>query len=80
MQKLLLQYRPFERVAGETERVYEACLDDLTHTIESTPVKPAVQLAAVRDSMLRARPLPRHPRKAYRSTPLIGGQALPPPL
>ena len=73
LQKLLLQYRPFELAAGETERVYEASLDDLTHTIESTPVKPAVQLAALRDSLLRARDRFRAiPGRRDRSTPLIG--------
>jgi predicted nucleotide-binding protein (sugar kinase/HSP70/actin superfamily) len=44
LQKLLLQYRPHELESGQAERVYEACLDDVCRTIESTPVKPAVQL------------------------------------
>ena len=73
LQKLLLQHRPFEVETGQAERVYEACLDDVCHTIETTPVKPSVQLAALRDALLRARerfralPVRRDP-----ATPLIG--------
>jgi predicted nucleotide-binding protein (sugar kinase/HSP70/actin superfamily) len=73
LQKLLLIYRPFELQPGETERVYEACLDDVCRTIESTPVKPAGQLLALRDSLLRCRDRFRAiPGRRDRSTPLIG--------
>jgi predicted nucleotide-binding protein (sugar kinase/HSP70/actin superfamily) len=73
LQKLLLQYRPFELEPGETERVYEAGLNDLCRTIESTPVKPAIQLLALRDSLIRARNRFRAiPGRRDPSTPLIG--------
>src|SRR6476661_5285608 len=42
LQKLLLRNRPFEMVAGETERVYEDSLADLCRTIESNPTGPGV--------------------------------------
>jgi predicted nucleotide-binding protein (sugar kinase/HSP70/actin superfamily) len=73
LQKLLLQYRPHELESGQAERVYEASLDDVCHTVESTPVKPAVQLAALRDALLRARDRFRAiPGRRDRATPLIG--------
>ncbi|MGC9946515.1 MAG: hypothetical protein ABSF64_09130 [Bryobacteraceae bacterium] len=73
LQKLLLQYRPHELESGRSERVYEACLDDVCRTVESTPVKPAVQLAALRDALLRARDRFRAiPGRRDRATPLIG--------
>ena len=37
LQKLLLQYRPHELETGRTEQVYQASLDDVCRTIESTP-------------------------------------------
>ena len=55
LQKLLLIYRPYEEVRGDTEAVYEDCLADLCRTLEQTPVSPGVQLAALRDSLLRSR-------------------------
>jgi predicted nucleotide-binding protein (sugar kinase/HSP70/actin superfamily) len=55
LQKLLLQHRPFEVVRGETERVYEESLADLCRTIEGATTEPGEQLAAMRDSLVRAR-------------------------
>ena len=50
------------RRRGDAEAVYEECLDDLCRTLENTPVEPGVQLAALRDAMVRApRPLPQAP-------------------
>lgn len=73
LQKLLLQYRPHESQPGDTQAVYDASLDDLCHTIETTPTTPPVQLAAMRESLIRARHRFRAIRgKRDRSTPLIG--------
>jgi predicted nucleotide-binding protein (sugar kinase/HSP70/actin superfamily) len=73
LQKLLLQYRPHELEAGLAERVYQGSLDDVCRTIESTPVKPAVQLSALRDALLRGRERFRAiPGRRDRGTPLIG--------
>jgi predicted nucleotide-binding protein (sugar kinase/HSP70/actin superfamily) len=55
LQKLLLQHRPYEVEPGGTDRVFEECLDDLCATAESTPVRPAVQLRALRAALLRCR-------------------------
>lgn len=73
LQKLLLMHRPHEVTQGQTEAVYEECLDDLCRTIEQAPLDPPPQLRAIRDSLVRARdrfralPVRRNP-----STPLIG--------
>jgi predicted nucleotide-binding protein (sugar kinase/HSP70/actin superfamily) len=53
LQKMLLKYRPHERNKGDTDAVFEECLDDLCGTVEKTPFKPAVQLRAVRGVMER---------------------------
>ncbi|MCS6951340.1 MAG: hypothetical protein RMK57_10545 [Bryobacterales bacterium] len=73
LQKLLLKYRPHERNKGETEAVYEECLNDLCATIERAPVDPPVQLCAIRAALVRCRdrfraiPVSRDP-----ASPLIG--------
>jgi predicted nucleotide-binding protein (sugar kinase/HSP70/actin superfamily) len=73
LQKLLLMYRPYEGVPGDTEAVYEESLSDLCRTLEHTPVEPGVQLRALHDSMVRGRDRFRRltPRGAA-SLPLIG--------
>ncbi len=73
LQKLLLMYRPHERNKGETDRVYEECLQDLCTTIERAPLDPPQQLEAIRAALLRSREKFRAIR-GYRdrSTPLIG--------
>lgn len=55
LQKSLLIHRPYEAARGDTETVYEESLDDLCGTLERTPVEPGVQLAALRDAMVRSR-------------------------
>lgn len=55
LQKLLLIYRPYEESRGDSDAVYEESLADLCATLESTPVDPAVQLQALRDSLVRSR-------------------------
>ena len=55
LQKLLLMHRPYEERRGDTEAVYEESLADLCRTLEATPVEPGVQLAALRESMVRGR-------------------------
>ncbi len=73
LQKMLLKYRPHERNKGDTDAVYEECLDDLCSTVEKTDYKPAVQLRAIRAVMERC--LARFRAIASqrdRSVPLIG--------
>lgn len=73
LQKLLLQYRPYEQLSGQTEQVYEECLDDVCKAIESSPIHPPVQLRAIRDALLRCRGRFRAiPTRRDRSAPLIG--------
>lgn len=55
LQKLQLIYRPHELVKGETDRVYEECLEDVARTIEHSPLEPRVQLEAMREAMVRSR-------------------------
>jgi predicted nucleotide-binding protein (sugar kinase/HSP70/actin superfamily) len=55
VQKMLIMHRPYEAVSGDTEAVYEASLDDLCATLESTPLEPGVQLLSLRDAMVRSR-------------------------
>lgn len=55
LQKLQLMCRPHELVKGETDRVYEECLEDVALTIERSPLDPPVQLEAMREAMLRCR-------------------------
>ena len=64
LEKLLLMRRPYEQARGDAEAFYEETLADLCHTIETTTVEPVEQLAALEQSMLRARE-----RFAERSTP-----------
>ncbi len=55
LEKLLLMRRPYEQVRGDAEAAYEECLADLCRTIETTTVEPGEQLAALEQSMIRAR-------------------------
>ena len=73
LQKMLLKYRPHERQRGDTDAVYEECLNDLCRTAEQTPYKPGVQIKALRESMVRS--LARFRTLAAqrdRAVPLIG--------
>ena len=71
--KLLLKTRPYETQLGESDRVYEACLDDLYEVLANTPVEPEVQLEALVLGLVRARDRFRAIPAAYnRDTPLIG--------
>jgi predicted nucleotide-binding protein (sugar kinase/HSP70/actin superfamily) len=73
LQKLLLKTRPYERSKGESEAMYEECLDDLCATIESTTTDPAPQLKAMRASLVRCRDRFRAvPTQRDPATPLIG--------
>ena len=72
LQKLLLVKRPYEEGRGDARAVYEASLSDLCCTIEQTPVTPAVQLRALRESMLRARTRFRKLPVRVASLPVIG--------
>jgi predicted nucleotide-binding protein (sugar kinase/HSP70/actin superfamily) len=73
LQKMLLKCRPYEVRKGTVEAAYEECLADLCHTIETTPTTPAVQLAAMKESLTRCRDRFRAvPMRRDHSTPLIG--------
>ncbi len=73
LQKLLLIYRPHEQNKGQSDAVYQACLDDLTRTIEHSPLDPPKQLEAMREAMIRSRDRFRAIRaRRDRSKPLIG--------
>jgi predicted nucleotide-binding protein (sugar kinase/HSP70/actin superfamily) len=73
LNKVLLQYRPFEQHKGDADTVYEECLDDLCRSIENSPTDPPVQLAAMRASLIRCRDrFRRVPMRRDRSAPLIG--------
>ncbi len=73
LQKLLLMHRPHEVNPGETEAVYEECLDDVCRTIEQSPIDPPVQLRALRDALVRSRNRFRTIRiRRDPSAPLIG--------
>jgi len=73
LQKMLLKYRPHERNKGDTDAVFEECLDDLCSTIEKTTYKPAPQLQAVRAVMERCLARFRSiPAQRDRSVPLFG--------
>jgi predicted nucleotide-binding protein (sugar kinase/HSP70/actin superfamily) len=73
LQKLLLRHRPYERTKGETDAVYEQCLDDLCSTIDSSPTDPGPQLRAIRASLIRSRDAFRRiTADRTSSTPLIG--------
>jgi predicted nucleotide-binding protein (sugar kinase/HSP70/actin superfamily) len=73
LQKVLLQYRPYEIDKGGAEATYEECLDDVSKTIETSPLDPPKQLKALRDALVRCRDRFRKlPVRRDRSTPLIG--------
>lgn len=73
LRKALLQTRPYEITAGETDRVYEECLRDFCTTIESSCGQPKCQLGAMVSSLRRARErFRRVPARYDRSVPLIG--------
>lgn len=73
LQKLLLINRPYEERRGDSDTVYEQSLEDLCATLESTLVEPAVQLHALRDSLVRSRDRFRKlAGKQSRNLPVIG--------
>jgi predicted nucleotide-binding protein (sugar kinase/HSP70/actin superfamily) len=73
LQKMLFQRRPYESTKGETEAAYERCLDDLCSTIENAPTTSAVQLKAIRESLVRCRDRFRRVRaQRDTATPVIG--------
>jgi predicted nucleotide-binding protein (sugar kinase/HSP70/actin superfamily) len=73
LQKLVLQYRPFECHPGDADNAYEECLTGLCATIEKTPVAPGPQLEALRECLVRCRDRFRQVAgRRDHSTPLIG--------
>lgn len=73
LQKMLLQYRPYEVQKGSVEAAYEDCLADLCRAIEEAPIQPSVQLKAMHDSLVRCRDRFRAvPVRRNGSAPLIG--------
>jgi len=55
LQKMLLIHRPYETARGDVDAVYEASLDDLCRTLETSPVEPGTQLTELVRSMVRSR-------------------------
>jgi predicted nucleotide-binding protein (sugar kinase/HSP70/actin superfamily) len=55
LQKMLLIHRPYQAARGDSDGVYEACLDDLCHTLEHAPLEPGTQLVELARSMVRCR-------------------------
>jgi predicted nucleotide-binding protein (sugar kinase/HSP70/actin superfamily) len=73
LQKILLIYRPHELEEGQSDQVYQECLDELARTIEKSPLEPGKQLEAMREAMVRSRDKFRAiPVRRDRSKPLIG--------
>jgi len=73
LEKLLLISRPYEERRGDCETVYEASLEDLCGTLESTPVDPGVQLLSLRDCIIRCRDRFRQLSvNRHRTLPVIG--------
>ncbi len=73
VRKLLLKTRPYERNAGQTERVYEECLGDLSRVLEIAKLKPAEKLRALRKTLTRCRDRFRKiPVRRGENRPLIG--------
>ncbi len=55
LQKMLLKTRPHEIEKGQTDAVYQECLDDVCGSAENAPIDPPVQLKAIRDALARSR-------------------------
>jgi len=55
LQRMLLLHRPRECDRGAADAVYEECLDDVSHAVESTPTAAGVQLKELRRAMERCR-------------------------
>jgi predicted nucleotide-binding protein (sugar kinase/HSP70/actin superfamily) len=55
LQKMLLKTRPHEVEKGQTDAVYEECLNDASHAVENAPLDPPAQLRALRDALVRSR-------------------------
>jgi len=73
LEKLLLRRRPYEERRGDAEAAYEDSLTDLCRTLEETPAEAGVQLAALREAMLRSRGrFRRVATRRDREQPLIG--------
>lgn len=72
LRKFLLKTRPYETNAGETEEVYESCLDDVAHVLEVPHQKPKEKLKALVQVMTKSRDRFRAVPVRRESRPLIG--------
>jgi predicted nucleotide-binding protein (sugar kinase/HSP70/actin superfamily) len=71
--KYLLKTRPYERIVGAADRVYGACLDDLSSVLEISYNNPGRQMAALKQTLLRSRARFRTlPVKVDPTRPLVG--------
>jgi predicted nucleotide-binding protein (sugar kinase/HSP70/actin superfamily) len=70
LQKMMLRYRPHEITKGSVDETYEACLDDLCKTVEASPIRPPVQLANIRECLVRC-------RERFRATPIHRDRSMP---
>ncbi len=55
LRKALLRTRPYEKVPGATDQVFEVCLRDLCETIETSCMDAGCQLEEMVEAMVRAR-------------------------
>jgi predicted nucleotide-binding protein (sugar kinase/HSP70/actin superfamily) len=72
LRKLLLKTRPYEVNGGETEEVYESCLDSVAGVLEVPGQKPKEKLRALVEEMIRSRDRFRAIPVRKESRPLIG--------
>jgi predicted nucleotide-binding protein (sugar kinase/HSP70/actin superfamily) len=72
LRKFLLKTRPYELNGGETEQVYESCLDSVAGVLEVPDQKPKEKLRALVVEMLRSRDCFRAIPVRKESRPLIG--------
>ncbi len=71
LQKLLLLHRPYERVKGDTDKVYEDALQDLCASIEFAP--PLAQVRRILSSLFHGRDrFGTISKREGRSAPLVG--------
>lgn len=73
LRKALLKSRPYELHAGDADRCFDECLQDLCQTIEDSCAEPKCQLDAIVASLKRARDrFRRVPARYEKDVPLIG--------
>ena len=73
LRKMLLKIRPYETNAGDTDAVYNECLDEFCLVVENRGRKTKEKLAEMRESLIKCRDkFRRIPAKFEHGRPLIG--------